>query len=62
MKTKKPSRDSAIPFVNRHGHTLRLSGRMTLGELFKTGFVRVGLVKPGTPMLEGEWKAVDLPK
>jgi len=26
------------------------------------GFVRVSLVKPGTPMLEGEWKAVDLPK
>ena len=57
MKTpKKPSKDSAIPFVNMHGHTIRLSGRMTLGELFKMGFVRVSLEKPGSPMREGEWK------
>ena len=53
---KKPSRDSAIPFVDRHGHTMRLSGRMTLGELLKMGFVRVSLEKPGIPMREGEWK------
>lgn len=60
--TKKPVKDRAIPFVNRHGHTMRLSGSMKLSELFKMGFVRVSIVKPGTTMLEGEWKAVDLPK
>ena len=54
--TKKPVKDRAIPFVNRHGHTMRLSGSMTLGELLKMGFVRVSLVKPGTPLLEGDWK------
>lgn len=49
MKTKKNPRDSAIPFVNRHGHTMRLSGSMTLGELLKMGFVRVS--RPGlSPM------------
>jgi hypothetical protein len=55
-KPKKPSRDSAIPLVNRHGHTIRLSGSMTLRELLKMGFVEVRLGKPGDPLREGEWK------
>ena len=60
--TKKPSKDRAIPFVNKHGHTMRLSGSMTLRELFKMGFVRVSLEKPGSPLLEGEWRDATPPQ
>jgi hypothetical protein len=48
---------SAIPFVNRNGHVIRLSRSMTIRELIKMGVVEIHLAKPGTPLLDGEWRA-----
>ena len=47
---------SAIPFVNKHGHVMRLARSMTLRELLKMGVVEIHLAKPGTPLREGEWR------
>lgn len=50
------SSGSAIPFVNKDGHVMRLSRSMTLRELLKLGVVEIHLAKPGTPLREGEWR------
>jgi hypothetical protein len=61
-KSKRKSRSlalgtcSAIPFVNKEGHVMRLARSMTLRELLKMGVVEIHLAKPGTPLREGEWR------
>lgn len=52
---------SAIPFENKDGHIMRLSGKMTLRELLKIGVVEIHLSKPGAPLREGEWRDASLP-
>lgn len=52
---------SAIPFENKDGHIMRLSGKMTLGELLKMGVVEIHLAKPGTHLRPGEWRDASSP-
>jgi len=47
---------SAIPFVNKDGHIIRLARSMTLRELLKMGVVEIHIAKPGTPLRQGEWR------
>lgn len=57
QKSRKSSdRCAAIPFANKDGHVMRLSGSMTIRELLKMGVVEIHLAKPGTPLREGEWR------
>ena len=50
------STGSAIPFVNKYGHVMRLSRSMTLAELMTMGFSEIHIAKQGTPLRPGEWR------